>query len=101
MRMCQRDLRDNRTLIAGKNGNSFIVGSVGRSTKISTSDSSIFMGREGVFSCNAANSATRSGSSRTSGSTRTVGSELVSFFATWLARNFRMSSKASRNSTKG
>jgi len=73
------DLRNNETLIAGKDNSSMIAP---LSTTISIRDFSIYMGREGVTSCNGINSAiTSSGSSRTSGSTRTVGSGLLSFFA--------------------
>jgi len=38
------DLRDNRTLIVDEDGKSSIVDSAGRSTEISTRDSSISMG---------------------------------------------------------
>jgi len=69
------NLRDNGTLIASGDGNSSIVGTVGRSVKIYTSGSSTSVGR-GVFSCNGTNSATTSdsGSSRALGSTMTEGS---------------------------
>ena len=75
------DLRDNKTLIAGEDDNSSMIDSVRGFTAISIRDSSTYMGREGVTSCNGTNSATTSasGSLRTSGSTRTVGSGLVIF----------------------
>jgi len=76
------NLRDNGTLIAGDDGNSFMVGSAESSTEISTRGPSISVGREEV-SYNGTNSATTSdfGSSRTPGSTMIEGSGSASTFA--------------------
>ena len=90
------DLRDNWTLIAGEDGNSFMVGSAGRSIETSTRDIHFYRPRKSFFLqwhqlCN----------NFWFWPIKTVGCRPMSFFTAWLARNFRMSSRASRNSMKG
>ena len=87
-KICKRsyvssNLRDNRTLITDEDDNNSMVGSAGRSTKISTRGSSTFVTQEGVFSCNDTNLAVTYdfGSSRTSDSTMTECSKSALTFA--------------------
>ena len=76
------NLRDNKTLIAGEDDHSSMVGSTERFTKISIRGSSTSVGQERVSYCNDTNSAvTLTRSSRTSGSTMTEGSGSASIFA--------------------